>query len=401
MNDANRLRIAFLLLTVFVCSTQLVSAQKQKPAKSGDKKSSGEIVDGEIGKALDAVLLETDTSDGGFCGVAMVGSRGKVLLEKGYGIFDAEAKKPMPADALFDQASVTKQFTAAAMLRLIEFSRLTDDAQKKLGQKRLVDGLKKFKKLSLDDPLSRFFPKAPKDKANVNLRQLLNHTSGIEAGFKSEWSFDSSSRDSFVECKLSRPMTSKPGEKHDYSNSGYALLAAIIEIVSGMTFEEFTAEFVFKPAGMKSATMIGCPDLDLSRVPKIDRGKGFTDRPKDFSFAYGNKLNWGYRGCGGVVASTHDMFLWDRALRDPKFLTKAMLDELYRPALENYALGWEVRKAPGGIRVEHSGGVLGVVTYYMRHLEEDYVIALACSYRPPTHPAQTCERLAQIVMSKR
>lgn len=390
-----------LVLIVLVGSGTRCLAQQPKPSKTVDKKSGIEIVEGEVGKALDAALKDTDTADGGFCGVAMVGLRGKVLLEKGYGIFDADTKKPMPPDAHFDQASVTKQFTAAAVLRLIEFSRLPDDALKKLGQPRLAGGVRKFKKLSLDDPLSRFIPKAPKDKATVTLRQLLNHTSGIEAGFGKDWKFDSTSRDSFLDCKMSRPMKALPGEKYEYSNSGYALAAAIIEIVSDMSFDDFVAELVFKPAGMRTARMIGAADLDLTRVPKIDRGRGFTDRPKDFVFAYGNKLTWGYRGCGGAVASTHDMFVWDRALRDPKFLSKPMVEELNRPALNNYALGWEVKKGPGGTRVEHSGGVLGVVTFYQRHLEEDYVISLACSYRPPTHPSRICDRLAQIVMSKR
>jgi CubicO group peptidase (beta-lactamase class C family) len=196
-------------------------------------------------------------------------------------------------------------------------------------------------------------------------------------------------------------MTSAPGEKFDYSNSGYALAAAIIEKVTGSTFEDYCAEQVFAPAGMKSATMIGCPKLDLGRVPKIARGAGFTDRPKEFAFAYGNELNWGYRGCGGIVASTRDLFAWDRALRDGKFLSRKSLDELHRPAVKDYALGWEIRKTPEGTRAEHSGGVLGVVTWYARHLDADYVIALACSYEPKSHPAQIGERLARIVTARR
>jgi len=160
---------------------------------------------------------------------------------------------------------------------------------------------------------------------------------------------------------------------------------------------------VFRPAGMKEATMIGFGSLEpgkpqnaLERVPRIDRGVGFTDRQATFHFAYGDQLNWGYRGCGGIVATTRDLLAWDRALRDRRFLGKESIDELYQPALENYALGWEVRKTNDGLRVEHSGGVLGVVTYYLRLIDEDVVVAIACSYRPKAHPGQLAERLAQL-----
>jgi CubicO group peptidase (beta-lactamase class C family) len=343
-------------------------------------------------------VRKVDEKDGGFCGVVLVASKGKVWLEKGYGVADAAAKKEMPPDALYDWASVSKQFTAGAMLRLIEASRQDAAGLEKLGLKKLADSLdRKWRKLDLDDPLSRFFPDAPKDKAAVTLRQLLNHTSGIESGFKQEWKFDSRKRDAFVDLVLHLPMTAKPGEKWEYSNSGYAFVAAIVETVSGTTFEEFCAKWLFEPAGMKSATNIGRPELDLGRVPKIARGVGFTDRPKEYSFAYGNQLNWGYRGCGGIVASTEDMLAWDRALRGDSFLPKAALDELYRPGRNGYALGWNVKKVDGGVRVEHGGGVFGVVTYYLRHLERDFMVALACSYEPKSHPSEIAETLARIV----
>ncbi len=366
------IRLAILTLSVaFACGSH---AQSPKPApKPGMGKSVAQgVIEGDVGRALDASVMRFDSDAGGFCGTVLVAAGGKVLLEKGYGMADAAAKKAMPSDALFDWASVTKQFTAAAVLRLQD-----------------------KKKLKLDDTLARHWKDAPKNKAGVTLRQLLNHTSGIEAGFKKEWSFDARSRESFEKLAIGLPMTSKPGEAFEYSNSGYALAAAIVERVSGKTWEEFLVDDLFKPAGMKDACCIGWKTLDRARVPKIDRGMGFTDRPADFSFAYGNELTWGYRGCGGVVATAHDMFLWDRALRGEKILSKAAREEYYRVGLKDYALGWEVRKSDLGDRVEHSGGVLGVVTYYLRLLEKDVVVAIACSYSPKDHPGTLAEGLAR------
>lgn len=373
-------------------------AQDGKKKKEAGARPAAEVVEGAVGKALDEAMREVDPGEGGFCGVVAVASKGKLLLQKGYGVADAAAKKAMPPDALFDWASVSKQFTAAAALKVIELSALDEAKQKKSASKKLADSLKKWKKLALDDPLSRFFPDAPKDKAAVTLRQLLNHTSGIESGFKAEWKFDSRKGESLIELVLKLPMVSPPGKKFEYSNSGYSFVAALLEKLTGLTFEELCAEQLFAPAGMKDATMIGCDGLALERVPKIARGAGFTDKPADFAFAYGNTLTWGYRGCGGIVASTADMVAWDRALRDGKLLSKASLEALYLPALDDYALGWKVKKVKGGTRVEHSGGVQGVVTWYIRHLDLDYVVALACSYEPKTHPSQIAEKLAKIVV---
>jgi len=392
------------LLAVLALVLPSPRAFARGPAGQGkEEKAKGKVapalVDGELGKALDEAMGRIDVADGGFCGVVLVATQGKVVLEKGYGVADAAAKSAMPPDALYDWASVSKQFTAAAVLKLIEASRMDDAALRKLGAKKLAEAMRdrKWKKLGLDDPLSRFFPEAPKDKAAVTLRQLLNHTSGIQSGFKQEWKFDSTSRDSLIACILGLPMVSKPGAKWEYSNSAYSFVAALIEKVSGMTFEEFCDELLFKPAGMASATMIGAKGLDLARVPRIARGVGFTDRPKEYAFAYGNQLTWGYRGCGGVVASTRDMFQWDRALRGGKLLSKESLEQLYTVGLQDYALGWKVKKVGAGVRVEHGGGVLGVATHYLRHLDQDYVVALACSYEPKTHPEEIADRLARIV----
>lgn len=368
-NPTRFLRATPLLLACSFVATTMAPIAAQKP--TGKKPGPGAvIVDGELGKDLDERVLAFDQGAGGFSGVVLVARGGKVVLEKGYGLHDATANKAIDPESLWDWASVTKQFTAAALLKLQD-----------------------KKKLSLDDPLSRHWPKAPADKKGVTVRHLLNHTSGIESGFKEGWDFDSKSRTSLEELVLSRPMTSKPGETHDYSNSGYALAAALVEKLSGKTFEQFCIEELFRPAGMKDACMIGWKDLDLARVPKIGRGAGFSDRPAEFRFAYGNELTWGYRGCGGAVATARDMFAWDQALRGKKLLSEKAKKELYTVAKKDYALGWTVKRLPAGECAYHSGGVLGVVTMYYRLLDEDVVVALACNYEVKDNPGKLAEEM--------
>jgi CubicO group peptidase (beta-lactamase class C family) len=251
------------------------------------------------------------------------------------------------------------------------------------------------KKLKIDDPIKKFFPDVRKEQAAVTLRHLLTHTSGIEAGFKQGWDFDGRSRESFERLHCGLPMTSKPGERFEYNNSAYAFVAAIIERVSGKTFEEYCVAELFKPAGMKDAGFIGVAGLKLVRVPKAERGAGFADRP-DFSFAYGNTLSWGYRGCGGAVMSTRDMHLWDRALRGDKVLSKAAKVDLHKVALNNYALGWEISATEAGKAAAHSGGVRGVVAYVIRGIEEDWCVAIVCNYQPKEHPATVARELLKI-----
>jgi len=324
---------------------------------------------GETGKLLDAHVSALDKDTGGFCGALLVASKGKVLIEKGYGVADEKTGRKIEADALFDWASVSKQFTAAAILQL-----------------------EMQKKLSIKDKLVRFFPKAPADKAEITLLQMLSHTSGLPKGFDPEWKWDHESRKGIFDLALSLPLASKPGAKFEYNNMPYGFLAGLVEELSKKPFEQFCSESLFDPAGMKSACFIGHERLDAARVPKSERGTG------NF-FPYGPKLDWGYRGCGGVMASVRDMYLWDRALREDKLLSKAAKQELYTPVLEGYALGWYVGNDVKGRRVEHGGDTRATACYFGRWLEEDLVVALAYTYKPAVDKFTTGRALAQIARS--
>jgi CubicO group peptidase (beta-lactamase class C family) len=365
--------LPFVVLTVLAASAAPSVAQKAPKPKRGAGKqpavATATIV-GALGTALDAKVRAFDADTGGFSGVVLVARDGKVVLEQGYGRHDAEPARPMAVDSLWDWASVSKQFTAVALLRLQD-----------------------KKKLKVDDALPKFWPKTPADKKLVTVRQLLNHTSGIQSGFRSEWNFDRDARDSFEGLVLKLPVEHPPGAHFDYSNSGYAFAAALVEKLSGTTFETFCVDEVLRPAGMRDACLIGWPDLDLTRVPKASRGAGFADRPAEFRFAYGNRLTWGYRGCGGVVATARDMLAWDRALRGDTFLSKQSKKDFHTVGKEGYALGQEIRRSPVGECAFHSGGVLGVVAMYYRLLDEDVVVALVCNFEPKGRVDQLAEEL--------
>lgn len=337
--------------------------------KAGDPKGADEgvVVAGALGKALDDLCSSSSRFPTGLSGCVLVARDGKTLLQRGYGMANSSKQSPMRADALFDWCSVTKQFTAAAILKL-----------------------QMQKKLSIDDPIAKHFKDVPKDKAKVTIRQLLNHTSGI--GTRSDFGqAEASSKEALVRWFVGAPVVAEPGSKWEYSNAAYFALAALVEMKSGKTWEKYLREELFVPAGMKSTRCIGDVDLDLERVPLDARGTGQA-------FEYGNDLSWGYRGAGGVVAPVGDMLAWDRALRGTKVLSEAAKREFYTVGLNDYALGWELQSWAGKTAYTHSGRTGEVVTFYFRSIDPDVVVVVAFNEEPPPiHPGTLARELADLV----
>jgi CubicO group peptidase (beta-lactamase class C family) len=247
-------------------------------ASAAPKVERGEIVRGETGRKLDEHAQRL-----GFFGSVLVARKGEILLNKGYGVMDAAERTPMRPDAMWDWASVTKQFTAAAILKL-----------------------EMRKKLPIDDSIRKHFKNAPKDKEPVTIRHLLNHRSGIRQ--PNELGVDPRKRDAVVGAFLALPVAWEPGSRWEYSNLSYWVLGALIERLSGRPSEKFCIEELFLPAGMEDACFTGSPGLDLARVPKDDRGRGVH-------FAYGYEMSWGCRASGGGRVAAGDAPLGPRAPR--------------------------------------------------------------------------------------
>ncbi|MGH7597255.1 MAG: serine hydrolase domain-containing protein, partial [bacterium] len=181
------------------------------------------LVEGKLGAKLDQYM--TRLAKFGFSGAMLVAQKGKIILHKGYGWADMARGIPITNATVFDIASLTKQFTAAAILKLEVQNRL------KIG-----------------DRLSKFLSNVPKDKAGITLHHLLAHTAGLPAELAHE---DNFTRERFIAAVLRAPLKTRPGQKYSYSNLGYTLLAAIIEMVSGQSYETFLAKELFEPAGMR------------------------------------------------------------------------------------------------------------------------------------------------------
>lgn len=228
----------------------------------------------------------TRLSSLGFTGAVLVSLDGRVLLEKGYGLANRSRQIPIGKDTVFCIGSNTKDLTLAAIFRLAR------------------DG-----KLGLDDSISRFFNQAPDDKRAITIRHLLKHRAGLESDFGGD--FDPVSRDQIIARVLGSRLLSEPGKEFRYSNAGYSVLAAIIEIVSKRSYEEYVHENVLKPIGL---TRIGfsIPKWESDRIAHgyLDgRDQGTVlDKPHAADGPY-----WNLRGNGGLYATVGDMYrLYDQ-----------------------------------------------------------------------------------------
>jgi CubicO group peptidase (beta-lactamase class C family) len=307
----------------------------------------------ELANKLDAWLVAAD-----FRGSVLVSKGGAVLLRKGYGMADRENSVVYDADTVFDVGSITKQFTAAAILKLE------------------MQG-----KLRVEDPIGKYFASAPEDKRGITLHQLLTHTAGLESDFAGD--YDPVSRNEYVKRILASKLRSKPGEVFFYANSGYSLLGAIVEIASGMPYEKYLRENLFLPAGMKD-TGYKLPQWPASRIAVgYHDGKRWgrlTEKPWAADGPY-----WALRANGGIHSTLDDMLRWHVALTGNAILSAAAKDKMYKRHVREgagadsyYGYGWSINDSAWGSRlIEHNGGNGTFFADFLRYVDDDLVVVLS------------------------
>ena len=315
---------------------------------------------------------------GGFNGAWLYAENGEIVSKGACGFRDAEETKPIEESSIFQLASVTKQFTAAAVMLVIR------------------RGL-----LSLDDDITKFFPELEKYRG-ATVRHLLTHTSGIPDYFDdADWFIDLWKKENRVPSGAEIPRFlleteaepyGAPGETFQYSNTGYNLLAEIVEKVSGTPFEEFLQKNIFEPAGMKNTRCChtrrdGVPFENYAQATVIenDRFVADVDSEEDRVVIAFDGLN----GDDYVYTNIFDMFKWDRVLREGSVLTLEEQKQMYTPAVLNgnkpysdedgdaYGFGWGITEDKElGLIVAHSGGMPGVGTWFERFIDADKVLVI-------------------------
>jgi CubicO group peptidase (beta-lactamase class C family) len=287
------------------------------------------VVRGGLGHELDRYLSRLEGF--GFSGAVLVEKDGQIALSKGYGWADIERRRPVTTGTAFHSASVTKQFTAAAIVLLAERGRL-----------------------SMADSLGRFFPTIPADKRAVTVGQLLSHASGIRGPEEANGAVVGDiSRDAWLARAFATPLAFPPGTDNEYSNSGFSVAAAIVEVVSGQRWEDFVREELFVPAGMRATGFSG----DFPRGVPVAHGYGDYGGGDPSAVP----LTWGDRGAGGVMTTIGDLYKWEIALRAGRPLSRESQEQLFTVHSRtgqffDYGYAWRIQRTRWGTRMWWASG---------------------------------------------
>jgi CubicO group peptidase (beta-lactamase class C family) len=293
----------------------------------------------------------------GFNGAILVARKGVIIFEQYHGYENSRTKIPVADSSSFQLASVSKTFTGAAVLWLVQ-----------------------KEKLQLDDSLQKFFPEFP--YKGINVRMLLNHRSGLpnylyfcDSLWKEESRFITN--DEVIKLmEAHKPaMQHLPGTHFQYCNTNYLLLASIIEKVSGQKYAAFMAQTIFRPLGMNSTFVYDPASAVRPHQTQSHKYNGQFEPDTYFDGVMGDK---------GIYSSTRDMLKWDQALYSGQLLNEATLKEAYtpysneKPGVRNYGLGWRLMVYPDSTKniIYHNGWWHGNNTVFYRFIQDSTTLII-------------------------
>ncbi len=305
---------------------------------------------------IDQIIHQEIDLHGPGVAVAVV-KDGQLVHSAGYGMANLEWDCPIRPDTVFRLASVTKQFTATAIMLL-----------------------ERQGKLRLDDPITTYLPDYPTHHKTITITHLLNHTSGIQsytglAHFLADISKKDMVPDELLPYFKDLPLEFEPGTRFVYNNSGYHLLGLLIEKIAGMSYEQFIQQYIFQPLEMNHSYYMHNEII----IPR--RATGYA-KTKD-GYRQAEYLNMMIPYAAGSLGSTvEDLVRWDAALREERLLDKATQERMYTPTrladgqMEEYGFGFRVTSYVGHRFVGHGGGIPGFHTFIARFIDDQTMIAV-------------------------
>jgi len=314
-------------------------------------------------------IVQSYVTNHQFMGTALVARGSQVLFSKGYGDANLELDVPNSPNTKFRLGSVTKQFTAASILLLEERG-----------------------KLSVSDPVKKYLPDAPAAWDKITIFHVLTHTSGIP-NFTSFPDYPKLERYATTSAELvarfrDKPLDFEPGEKWNYSNSGYVLLSYLIEKITGDSYEKFVRENILTPLGMKDS------GYDSNSAVILHRASGYVSGKNGFE-------NAGFvhmtvpQGAGALYSTTEDLLKWEQGLFGGKVLRAASLEKMTTPFKNNYALGLQVDTVGGHKVIEHGGGIEGFNTE-LEYYPEDKLTVVVLGNVNGVAPGDIAKKLAAL-----
>jgi CubicO group peptidase (beta-lactamase class C family) len=310
---------------------------------------------------------------------ALVAINGQIVYKKAFGMANLELNVPMQPDMVFRIGSITKQFTAVAILQLMEQG-----------------------KLSLQDDITKFIPDYPTQAYKITIENLLTHTSGIRS-YTSEPGIMKYMKDDFkpeevIDKFKNLPMEFAPGTKWNYNNSGFFLLGYIIEKASGMKYQDYIEQNLFKPAGMTNSL--------YGSDRKIIKNRAYPYQPDG-----DNTVNADYMSmllpfsAGSIMSTVEDLYKWNRALIANKFVKRETLEKAWTEYKlsdgkgAHYGYGWFLSQIQGSRTIEHGGGINGYLTEEIWLPKEDVFVAVF-SNSTAKAPEPVTIRMAAVAIGK-
>ena len=302
----------------------------------------------------------------------LVARNGKIVRAQGYGFSNVELQVPVKPETIFQSGSMGKQFTATAIMMLVE------------------EG-----KINLSDPLTKYFPEAPAAWKQVSVLELLSHTAGF-TDYPKKFDF----RRDYTEDELLKmvegvPLAYPPGTKWDYSNLGYLTLGVLIHRVSGKFYGDFLQERIFQPIEMSTTRIISEADIIPNRAAGYRLVKGELKNQEWVSPTLNTTAD------GALYFSILDLAKWDAALYTDKLLKKSSLDEMWTPVKlkngqpnpDHYGFGWFIENVNGHRLIEHSGSWQGFNTNISRYADDGLTVVILTNLAG-AEPVDLCHHVA-------
>jgi CubicO group peptidase (beta-lactamase class C family) len=313
-------------------------------------------------------------------GLALLVARGGTIVQaEGFGLANAELQVPVKPETVFQSGSVGKQFTATAVMMLVE------------------EG-----KVGLDDPLAKYFPNAPASWNEVTIRQLLSHTAGFtdypdKFDFRKDWT-----EDELLKMVEDIPLAYPPGTKWEYSNLGYLTLGLLIHRVTGEFYGDFLQKRIFKPLGMKATRIISEADIIPNRASGYRLEKGELKNQEWVAPMVNTTAD------GSLYFSVLDLAKWDAALYTEKLLKRSSLDLMWTPAKlksgepnkDDYGFGSVISSRHGHRVVHHDGAWQGFKSAIARYVDDRLTVVVLANLAE-AKPGEIAERVADMYLDER
>jgi CubicO group peptidase (beta-lactamase class C family) len=328
-------------------------------------------------------LIGKEQKPGDPGGVALVAMKGRIIYTNAFGLANLELDVPMRPNTVFNIGSMTKQFTAVAVMQLVEQG-----------------------KISLHDDLSNYLPDYPRHDVPITIEQLLSHTAGIAASPPDALTALHGRKDyvplsDIIATFRNRPPELTPGSKWSYSNNGYMLLGAIIEKVSGLKYPEFLEKNIFIPSGMTN-TLFG----DDAKIVKNRASSYLYSRSESTFLNARNDKTETAGAAGGIQSTALDLFKWHMALGSGRLLKRSSLElaqterKLPNGDRTHYGFGWFIGNLQGSPIFEHGGNMGGFMSHAIYLPREDIYVVVLYNFRSQRLPEYLAGDLAAAAMGK-